>query len=1217
LDIRQAPVDRDPVVWSIQIELGVLRSGMGSNMNTRNAFAFLVIVVVLAQACSATPPEPVGASSSALSFASMWVPIGPDAITLGEGSIGRQNVTGRISVIAANPQNPTGDIWVGGGSGGLWRGTNNPALFFPHTQYQLQLTWQPMLDSLSPLAIGAIKLTGCTSTQCSTVWVGTGENSIRRDTYYGSGVAVGRWNGSGYTFTTGLGGSYFANGSITGLAVDPITSYPNETLYVALSSGEFTNAADATVLTSPAGSYGVYKSTDSGTTWTLVLTRTGVKATDLEMDPTNPQVLYAAMQSAGFFKSINGGLTWTAMNAGIDPTLLTGSATPADWAELAIAPSTPSTLYAAIGYCPNGFQDTGTGWCKPGIYESMDGGAQWQLQSAFVPASDPSLASADSYYDPLSAYSTYHHKLIVHPTDPTQVWFLGTQLSYSNGLGCSSGSGCSGSWTTVGDLHFDHHDLFLFRNNGSLEALDANDGGFFVGDGQFTWDDGSQWGLQVTQLQSLTIVPGSPGTLLQGTQDNGTNVLVSTSVWQHVDDGDSASAFVDVDRPWIAYDDYTKTDSQTPRRCTNNLSCNFNWSTGFDGQVVNGGINTSDPSAYYPPMQQSAGGLLPFQQFHSLFIASNKLYASSTDQLNPSALSWVPVGSLTPAEHTIFYPDINSTNVITAIGIAPTNAQRGYVGFYNGEVWTFQGAYGSATWTQVLTGGTTPNPVSAILVDSAIDTNVWVAYSGAASGSIVTSSNAGASWTDISAGLPPVHVNSLSILTAGQGFVLAGTDNGIFSRGFAEKTMHPLAAGLPAVPVFALAVDNDQGKIFAGTHGRGVWALSFQNKPFLQPHAFWCETCNFFGPGPLQGPDDLTLYGQMFPPNESCGVTLFQQAPQSPQSQQGEDDDRGLVKCAKGSTDGDGASIHTDAQGMLVTDKIGSYANKPLAWLCLAGRCVGDTGQSQCTSAPVVRARIKCGNRTGTVTIAPPSARANPASALFTITPDMNANDPAYTLTLNARIRSASGATQTLCSVSRTLSPGADAPRILSALASAVSSDPTCQAAGVSANVVPASGASGGEEQLVVTPVLGLSAPSVVGRQLFPEITGTTRGVLEVDGMGRIVEEQSDPPMVTLAVPNGAAGGSVTITEITSLGQCSYVVPTVRGDSAASITAKAAALFNSSSNDGNCRDAQKPRDLVVRNGGNVTSNAIFAAANQVRVQSTDANVTITVGPAGW
>lgn len=1167
-------------------------------MNVRGAMAALAVFVVLSEACSTSPgaPDRLGTSRSAvLGFGSTWVPLGPDIITDGQGATNPVHVTGRVSVVAANPQNPTNDVWVGGATGGLWHGGPYPDAFVgPSAYYELNLAWEPMLDSLSPLSIGAIELAGCTPARCSTVWVGTGENSIRRDTYYGSGVAVGRWNSSTlkYDFTTRLGSTLFANGSITGLAVDPATSYPNETVYVALSSGEITSAADGTVRTSPAGSYGIYKSADSGQSWTLVLSQPGVKATDLEMDPTNAQTLYAGLQSAGFYKSTNGGASWFAINAGLDAALLTGGATPADWAELAVAPSQPTTLYAALAQCPHPNTLANTWWCKPAIYKSADGGGQWQLESAFQPASQWLL-----YGSKLTTYSMYEHKLVVHPTDPAQLWFTGIMLSYSKDWGAH--------WDTEGNLHYDHHDLSLFMTAGGLLAFDANDGGFFVGDGFQQWDDNAQYGLQITQLQSLATAPGKPGLLLIGTQDNGTNWR-NGATWKHSDGGDSASAFFDVDDPNTAYDVYAKL---TPRRCQNNLQCNFYW------PYILTGLDASDPVAYYPPMQQ--GGVLPNQSGgttnHSIFIASDKLYTSSNRGEN-----WVKVGSLLPEERSLVYPDIDGKNAITALAVAPSNPQHAYVGYYNGEVWAVVGMDGSGTgtWTQVIAGGAQANPVSAIAVSSLLEDTVYVAYTGVTAGSIVWSSNGGLQWSDFSAGLGQTHVDSLAFLFDGGDYVFAGTDGGVFVRGPADGAMHGLASGLPAVPVFALVVDSNAGKLYAGTHGRGAWALDLNNTPDVIISHFDCLSCNFFGPDPVYGPVDLPLYGRMFPANQpSCSVTLYQQSFTG-----------GMTACASGSTDGDGAAIRTDAHGRLVADKTGSYAGKPLVWGCLAGRCVGDVGQSQCMTAPVTQATIACGTMTGTVRIASPTARLDPPSAFLSIAPDMNAAHPPYTLALNARVRTDTGAVQTLCSVARTFTPGTTADGVLGALGQAVAADPTCVAAGVTAKVTTAgAGGGGGEDPATLRSALslsapgGFSAPGVFGRQLFPEVQGATYGLLQLDGMGLPLDEEIEPPMVTFAVPaGGAAGGSVGITETTSLGRCSYSVPTLAGDTAAAIANRAASLFDSASNDASCRGLQKARDLVVRtNPASGATYAVFSAADRVSVQSADPNVTATLGPSGW
>ena len=110
------------------------------------------------------------------------------------------------------------------------------------------------------------------------------------------------------------GGPYGAN--IRALAIDPTTP---TTLYAATSAG-------------------VFKSTNSGGTWSAVnagLTNLAVIA--LAIDPTNPATIYAGTSGAGAFKSTDSGVTWAAVNAGL---------TNLNVNHLALDPIAPATLYA-------------------------------------------------------------------------------------------------------------------------------------------------------------------------------------------------------------------------------------------------------------------------------------------------------------------------------------------------------------------------------------------------------------------------------------------------------------------------------------------------------------------------------------------------------------------------------------------------------------------------------------------------------------------------------------------------------------------------------------------------------------------------------------------------------------------------------------------------------------------------------------------------------
>src|SRR5215213_6377500 len=109
--------------------------------------------------------------------------------------------------------NLMGDVWIGAASGGVWHGSVSPAS-----------GWTPMKDDAPSLAVGALALDTCTITRCQTVWVGTGENAIRRDTQYGKGLLKGTWNATSNSYEwTVLGADTFSRGAITRILLDPTT----------------------------------------------------------------------------------------------------------------------------------------------------------------------------------------------------------------------------------------------------------------------------------------------------------------------------------------------------------------------------------------------------------------------------------------------------------------------------------------------------------------------------------------------------------------------------------------------------------------------------------------------------------------------------------------------------------------------------------------------------------------------------------------------------------------------------------------------------------------------------------------------------------------------------------------------------------------------------------------------------------------------------------
>ena len=135
-------------------------------------------------------------------------------------------------------------------------------------------------------------------TDCNTIYAGTGENGIRRDTYRGAGLLIGQTSGgeiSSFSWTLS-GESIFRNGSINNVVLDPA-----KRIFVTLSSGETASASESTVTApAPAQGYGIFRSPAGGGSWTklTVAGSNSAKPSSLVIDPTDGNTLYAGFSAA-------------------------------------------------------------------------------------------------------------------------------------------------------------------------------------------------------------------------------------------------------------------------------------------------------------------------------------------------------------------------------------------------------------------------------------------------------------------------------------------------------------------------------------------------------------------------------------------------------------------------------------------------------------------------------------------------------------------------------------------------------------------------------------------------------------------------------------------------------------------------------------------------------------------------------------------------------
>jgi photosystem II stability/assembly factor-like uncharacterized protein len=353
---------------------------------------------VASPVASPAPTPPL--SSSVTPAPSPSVPQLTDVLfkNLKARSIGPAVMGGRVSDIAIDPHNPF-VFYVGLGHGGVFKTNDNG------------ITFEPIFDKQPFLSVGALAVAPSDS---DVIWVGTGEANDRNSSDWGDGVYRSTDGGEKWQ-NVGLKNSR----AIARILIDPKKP---EVAYVAAMGN----------LWADGGERGLFKTTDAGKTWKLILqaaapqdARTGCG--DVLIDPTNPEIVYAALYArqrtawsftsgpsvtsgedvGGIFKSTNGGATWKKLGGGLPGQ--TGRI------GLAISASNPKILMAVVQSYEGGFGPLVDLRSKTGgVFRSEDGGEKWMRVSAMDPR------------------PFYFSQIRIDPANDQRVYLLGFALLVSD-----------------------------------------------------------------------------------------------------------------------------------------------------------------------------------------------------------------------------------------------------------------------------------------------------------------------------------------------------------------------------------------------------------------------------------------------------------------------------------------------------------------------------------------------------------------------------------------------------------------------------------------------------------------------------------------------------------------------------------------------------------------------------------------------------------------
>jgi len=675
---------------------------------------------------------------------------------------------GRSVAVAGSAKRPY-EFWMGTTGGGVFKTTDGGN------------TWMPASDKFFGGSIGAIAVS---ASNPDIVYVGTGEYDIRGNVSAGDGVW--KTTDGGKTWTSlGLA----ATRHISRIRVDPANP---DVVYVAALGHAY----------GPNPERGVYKSTDGGKTWTLVLFRNdSTGAGDLAMDPSDPQVLYAAFWQVQR-------TPWTLVSGGKGSGLFKTTDGGAHWTELTRNPGLPAGLWGNVGVTVSG-ADPRRVWAlieadSGGVYRSDDAGATWQRVNG---------------EHKLRQRAFYYMRIFADPKDSDVVWAVNTELYRSHDGGRT--------FNHVIDPHGDNHDLWLAPDD-PQRMIEANDGGANVSyNGGKTWTDQD---YATAQFYHVAVVDTFPYYVCGAQQDN-TGVCgpsrwpggIPRSAWYDVT---GEAGFVQA-RPDSSFITYGSDNS--------NFLARVDHRTGF-WTMISPWPDSPDGHAAGEEkyrFQWTTPLLISPHDPNVLYAGANVLFRTSDggshwSVISPDLTRHDPA-TLGPSGGAITLDQTTAETYGTIFALAESPLVRGVIWTGSDDGLIHVTRNGGRTWADVTPPDLPPfTRISIIEASHFVPGGAYVAANRYQledrSPIILKTTDYGTTWTRIVAGLPPTDfVRVVREDPARRGLLFAGTEGGVWVSFDDGGLWQSLQRNLPPVPVHDLALKD--GDLIAATHGRSFWIL--------------------------------------------------------------------------------------------------------------------------------------------------------------------------------------------------------------------------------------------------------------------------------------------------------------------------------------------------------------------------------------------------------
>ena len=709
------------------------------------------------------------------------------------GPVGNRVIS--VAGISGNPM----VYYVGAASGGIWKTTDGG------------LSWDPIFDQQSVHSIGAL---GLSDAAPETVYAGTGEPFIRSNVSIGDGI-----------YKTTDGGDHWEHigleetGRISNIIVHPTNP---DVVYVAALGHGYT----------PQQERGIYKTTDGGQTWKHVLQvdeHTG--ASDLVMDPHNPNILFAGMwqleirpwtrtsggPGSGIFVSRDAGETWEKLeNNGLPE---------GDVGKIALSMSAaqPELIYALI--------ETGDGVPLNG--EPTNTGELWRSDDR-----GKTFTLINSNRD-LSGRGAYYTRFNVSPDNPREMYF------FSSSYITSIDGGLTTKNTERADApNWDHHEMWIDPTNPDRHIV-VGDGGVAI-----SANRGKSWHrvqLPIAQLYHVTTDNAVPYNVLTNRQDGPSmkgpsrsltqsfrGNFIPSGMWHQVGGGESGFATADPSNPDIVW------SSASGSGALGGVVVRYNEESRQFRQVEVWPENTAGSPA--------ADVKYRFQWTFPLLISEHdpdKVYVTSqfVHRTQNGGQSWEILspdltlndkskqqfsGGLTGDNIGVEY-----ANVIYAFEESPlkeglfwagTNDGQVHISRDNGENWENL----TSRVPDMPIYGTVRNIEASAHQEGTAYMTVDAHLMGDFMPYVYKTTDYGRNWQKITSGIMDSKLSYCRMVKEDpfrEGMLYLGTENALYVSYDEGKQWQSLMTNLPASPMYWMDIPEHFNDLVVGTYGRGIWIL--------------------------------------------------------------------------------------------------------------------------------------------------------------------------------------------------------------------------------------------------------------------------------------------------------------------------------------------------------------------------------------------------------